>query len=104
MKTASTAWGGIFVVLLLNFIKKEIIYFIRLVPGSSPGQPTIINISKSKLYVHKQSIENRKFIFLFPFFMNEVKKGNSDKSKFIKRYYRYWYWLTLVYKSCYTVE
>ena len=72
---------GFFLVLLLNLIKKSIIYSIRLVPGSSPGQPIIINISK--LYVHtivKISIEYRKL----PFFLNEsnqVKKNESNQVK-----------------------
>lgn len=35
---------------ILNFLIKEIIYSIRLVPGSSPGQPIIISIWKSCVY------------------------------------------------------
>lgn len=52
MKNASTVWGGVFSLYLfiLNFLIKEIIYSIRLVPGSSPGQPIIISIWKSCVY------------------------------------------------------
>ena len=60
MKNAGTAWGGIFLPILK--LNKEIFYSIRLVPGSSPGQPTMIIISKSYIYINQHSIFVTDFI------------------------------------------
>lgn len=67
MKNASTAWGEIvndiyyivFYYIFFYFLK--IIYSIRLVPGSSPGQPIILNILKS--YVYKYELVNSFHLF-----------------------------------------
>lgn len=58
---------------------KEIIYSIRLVPGSNPGQPIVI----VKLYYTYRNL----------FFFFQKFEIYPDR-----------YWLTRPYKSCYTVE
>jgi len=65
---------------------KEIIYSIRLVPGSNPGQPT----ATKKGYV-KRDIYRIPFVIVSTYF----QKICIDLDK---------YWLTRTYKPCYTVE
>ena len=68
-----------------NKTKKEIIYSIRLVPGSNPGQPTLIS----------KFIEIHIFFFLIHFFyLKEIRIGLGSWRN----------WLTRTYKSCYTVQ
>lgn len=82
MKNASTVWGGVF---LPFFSNKEIIYSIRLVPGSSPGQPILISISKSCiLYIYI----NPNFLIHFSYLKKRI---NLDREE-----YRYLWMLLLV--------
>ena len=64
---------------------KEIIYSIRLVPGSNPGQPIVI----VKFYY----MYRNPFLFLQTAFYLQKIEIDPDR-----------YWLTRAYKSCYTVE
>lgn len=56
MKNASTVWGGVFYLFFFHF-NKEIIYSIRLVPGSSPGQPTTDRIQSYSYDLEKIFLE-----------------------------------------------
>ena len=68
---------------------KEIIYSIRLVPGSSPGQPILISISKSCVYIVYINVYiNPNFWIHFSY---SKKRINLDREE-----YRYLWMLLLV--------
>ena len=71
---------------LLVLFNKKIIDSIRLVPGSNPGQPTVIARFNMDLFI---------FIFYLLFSHSHFQKIGIDRDR---------YWLTRVSKVCYTVE
>lgn len=81
---------------------KEVFYSIRLVPGSSPGQPILIIILTSYIGINRYSI------FLTYYFKIKKKKiriiYSESESRQDHEYLSMDCWLTRRYKSCYTVE
>lgn len=73
------------------FFNNEIIYSIRLVPGSSPGQPIFFILKFDFMYRNPISISLISFSFHFRYSQRILIDLNG-------------YWLTRAYKACYTVE